>query len=83
MHGHYHRNNGTAAKLLIDAGANVNARNANSVTSLAMAASLGHCSVISTLLDCPDTDINCQVLKKSIYNLPFLILLQCALFGTD
>lgn len=54
-------NNGTAAKLLIDAGANVNARDAKRTTPLSLAAALGHHSVMNALLDSEDTDVNCQV----------------------
>ena len=58
-----HSNNGIAAKLLIDAGANVNARDANGTTPLSLAAALGHCSVVNALLESRDTDIKCQVHK--------------------
>ena len=57
----FYSNNGVAAKLLIDAGANVNARDANGITPLSLAAALGHCSVVNALLESRDTDINCQV----------------------
>ena len=56
-----HSNSGAAAKLLIDAGAKVNARDANGTTALSLAAAMGHCNVIYALLDSQDTDINCQV----------------------
>ena len=54
-------NSGIAAKLLIDAGANVNAKDANGTTPLSLAAALGHCSVVSALLESRNTDINFQV----------------------
>ena len=57
----FHSNNGAAAKLLIDAGANVNAKDASGNTPLSLAAALGHCNAVKALLDCPDTDINSQV----------------------
>lgn len=56
-----HSNNGVAAKLLIDAGAKVNARDPGGNTPLSLAAALGHCNVVKALLDSPDTDINAQV----------------------
>ena len=56
-----HSNNGVAAKLLIDAGAKVNAKDPGGNTPLSLAAALGHCNVVKALLDSPDTDINSQV----------------------
>jgi ankyrin repeat protein len=55
-------NDGAAAKLLVDAGANTNARDANGNTPLSLAATLGHYSVVNALLESRDTDINSQVL---------------------
>ena len=62
FHHFCYSNGGTAAKLLIDAGAKVNAKDASGTTPLSVAAAMGHCNVISALLDSPETDINCQVL---------------------
>ena len=61
-----HSNSGAATKLLIDAGAKVNAKHASGTTALSVAAAMGHCNVIKALLDSPDTDINCQVNVLSV-----------------
>jgi ankyrin repeat protein len=63
----FHSNDGAAAKLLVDAGANTNARDANGTTPLSLAAALGHYSVVNALLESRDTDINSQVVVPKVH----------------
>ena len=49
------------AKLLLDAGADVNSKNAKDNTPLMVAAALGHYSVLRFLIDQPNINVNAQV----------------------
>ena len=58
-------NNATAAKILLDAGADVNAKDWNGVTPLAVAAALGHYSVMDLVINHPGVRIDVQVRDQS------------------
>ena len=51
------------AKLLLDAGADVNCRNAKDNTPLMVAAALGHHNVLRLLISQSNIDINAQVMN--------------------
>ena len=55
------------AKLLLDAGADVNCRNAKDNTPLMVAAALGHHNVLKLLIAQPNIDINAQVCRGMIF----------------
>lgn len=56
------------AKLLVDAGVDVNCRNAKDNTPLMVAAALGHYNILKFLLDQPKIEVNAQVYYFSIVN---------------
>ncbi len=62
-------NNGAAARLLLDAGANVNAENGRGASSITLAASQGHDDVLLVLLSHPEANPNFQVLRTNEYDL--------------
>ena len=49
------------AKMLVDAGANVNSKNHKEATPMIIAAVKGHISVLRVLADDPKIDLQCQV----------------------
>ena len=55
------RNNVEAAKLLVDAGADVNARDLKGGPPIEMAAALGNRQVLEVLVKAPSADVNAQV----------------------
>ena len=55
------------AKLLIDAGADVNIRNERGVVPLTVAALFGHVDVVQVLLDHPKIDPDVQVLCVNLH----------------
>ena len=57
------RNDARAASLLIDAGADINARNLRGHPPIQLAAALGHGKVLEVLLNAPSADPNTQVSK--------------------
>ena len=67
-------NNAEAARLLTEAGANVNSRDCKGVTALAIASATGHCDVVKVLLDCRKVEINVQVWPHTLALLHFLVL---------
>lgn len=58
-------NNGMAAKILLDAGADVNSKDWNGVTPLAVAAALGHYNVMELVINHPGVRIDVQVCDLS------------------
>ena len=56
-----HSNNADAAKLLLDAGANVNAVNGHGATPITLAAAQGHCEVLEVLVSHHGANLNYQV----------------------
>lgn len=58
------RNDIQSAKALIDAGADVNGTNFNSVSPVVTAAALGHSQVLKYLVTVPGVNLNAQVRCK-------------------
>ena len=56
-----HSNSGVAAKVLLDAGADVNTKNWDGLTPLALATFLGHYDVVELIITHPKVQVNVQV----------------------
>jgi len=56
-----HSNSGVAAKLLLDGGADVNTKNWEGQTPLALASALGHYNVLELIVTHPKVQVNVQV----------------------
>ena len=56
-----HSNSGVAAKVLLDAGADVNTKDWDEETTLAVASALGHYNVLEVIVAHPKVQVNVQV----------------------
>ena len=62
------RNDAESAKLLLGAGADINAKERNNYTPIIMASALGNERVLELFCNAPSADVNFQVRPRAIFH---------------